>query len=95
MAVALDPGQDLLPAFALAINDVGLAHAAIERALVRKHQRGGAVSAQDLWAEAFAWVTTSRWSRKLPEAIGPTTIASRDVDPFARAIAELPVRSAQ
>lgn len=85
--------QDLLPAFALALNDVGLARLAIEYALVRTYHRASSreVTAQEVWAEAFQWVTTSRWPRRIPEPIGPDAFPST-TDAFANAVAQLPVR---
>lgn len=80
----------LLPAFALAIDDVGLARTAIERALVRATQRSRPCTAQELWAEAFRFVSERRWPQKLPLPVGPAAIDPDD--PAATAVASLPVR---
>ena len=83
---------ELLPAFALAIDDVGLAQRAIERALIRTKQRSrsGTLDAETVWGHAFQWVHTSRWPRKLPDPVGPAAI--RSPEPLALAVAELPSR---
>ncbi len=84
--------RELFPAFALAVDDVGLAKSAIERALIRAAQRSNATefTPQQLWAEAFQWVTASRWPRTPPAPVGPAAIDR--AGSVADAIADLPVR---
>jgi hypothetical protein len=84
--------NELLPAFALAVNDVGLAEAAMHRAAIRSHQRSTpkTVTPQQIWADAFEWVTVRRWPRRIPEPIGPAAI--RTTDELTEAVAELPAR---
>ncbi len=83
---------ELLPAFALAVNDIGLAEAAMHHAAIRSHQRSAskAVTPQEVWADAFAWVTERRWPRRVPGPIGPPAI--RATDELTEAAAELPAR---